>query len=77
MSAYTDRWIAPCDHGWVVQKQDRTCVSSTFHLQVEAIMHAEEDIAHHGGGVLVILGRDGAVRQVTTVRAKRRTMQRT
>jgi hypothetical protein len=76
MSAYSDRWIVPCGHGWVVQKHDRTYVSRTFNLQRDAVHYAEDVIASRGGGVLVLLGKNGAVRQLRTVHARQRVMQR-
>ncbi|MDT7571812.1 MAG: hypothetical protein QOE05_1986 [Actinomycetota bacterium] len=76
MSASTDRWIVPVSGGWVVQRQDRSRVSQTFELQVDAVQHAEEVMASHGGGVLVILGRDGHPRHLRTIGPRPRRLQR-
>jgi hypothetical protein len=70
-----DRWVIPWGKGWAVTQHDPQLVSGSFELQVEAIIHAEQEIADAGGGGdLVILGHDGEVRERTLVRARRRSV---
>ncbi|WP_264199853.1 DUF2188 domain-containing protein [Pseudonocardia sp. ICBG601] len=58
-----DRHVKPVDDGWTVEKEDARRPSARTSTQAEAITRAVEIIANDGGGLLVVHGTDGSVRE--------------
>ena len=62
-----DRYVIPHDGGWAVAKEDRERVSARLATQQEAVDRGREIVRNLGGGELVILGEDGAIRAKYTI----------
>lgn len=68
MSKPQDRIVSPRPDGmWANLRQDRSRASSLHATQEEAIEAARRMLTNQGGGELSIQGKDGKVREKTTV----------
>jgi hypothetical protein len=68
MANAADRWVVEYpDGGWAVERENRERVSDILPTQAEAIERGHEIVRNAGGGELIVKGRDGQIRDKTTV----------